>query len=108
MIEITAYKLFRARKDGSLGPLFIDRKLIVPINRWIIAKAVPTKGFAFRPGFHCCAGPRAPHLSMKNRVWCEVRIKGFAEYQRPEAQGGLWYTAKRLKVVKCMGGNNGN
>lgn len=100
--EITAYKLFRQRKDGTLGPLFIDRKLRIPPNKWMKAKAVPTKGFAFRPGFHCCEKPKAPHLSMEGRVWCKVKIKGFTEYIRPKTQGGLWYTANRLKVVEVM------
>ena len=101
--EITAYKLFRMRKDGSLGPLFIDRRLVVPTNKWVKAKAVPTKGFAFRPGFHCCAKPKAPHLKMtEERVWCRVKIKGYTEYTRPEAQGGLWFTAKHLKVTQIM------
>lgn len=30
MVEtIIAYKLFRVRKDGTIGPLFINRKLVV-------------------------------------------------------------------------------
>jgi hypothetical protein len=98
----TAYKLLRLRKDGSLGPLFIDRKLRIPVNRWCKAKAVPTKGFAFRPGFHACANPVAPHLSKKDRVWCKVLLRGVTPHLRPDCQGGLWFTANHLKVVEVL------
>jgi hypothetical protein len=70
-----AYKLFRKRKNGSLGPLFINRKLIVSPKKWLKAESHKTKGFAFRPGWHCCSRPVAPHLSMNGRVWCEVEIQ---------------------------------
>ena len=95
---IYAYKLFRLRKDGTLGPLFIGASMRVPVGRWVKAKALRTKGFAYRPGWHCCATPNAPHLSKKGRVWCKVTIRDFREHRRPEAQGGLWYTAQWLRV----------
>lgn len=96
-----AYKLFRLRKDGTLGPLFIGPRIRVPVGVWVKAKAIRTKGFAYRPGWHCCAQPYAPHLSLKGRVWCEVSVKGHRAHQRPAKQGGLWYTAKWLRV-KCV------
>lgn len=37
METIVAYKLFRVRKDGTIGPLFINRKLVVApplVNGW--------------------------------------------------------------------------
>jgi hypothetical protein len=97
-----AYKLFTLRKDGSLGPLFINRKQRVEIYNLYEAESHPTKGFAIRPGWHCCAKPEAPHLSKKGRVWCKVIIDGVTEHQRPESQGGLWYTAKTLRVTEIL------
>jgi hypothetical protein len=94
-----AYKLFRKRKDGTYGPLFINRKQRINAGEWLQAECHPTKGYAYRPGWHCCAEPLAPHLSKKNRVWCKVMITQYTEHQRPESQGGLWYTADRLKVL---------
>lgn len=94
-----AYKLFRKRKDGTLGPLFINRKQVIIRNRWLKAKAIRTKGFAFRPGWHCCSQPCAPHLKMDGRVWCSVEIKDFEKVFRPANQGGLWYLSKNLKLI---------
>lgn len=94
-----AYKLVRVRRDGTLGPLFIGRKIVVPMHKWLKAKAIRTKGFAFRPGWHCCSLPEAPHLSKTGRVWVTVLIKDFKEHRRPESQGGLWFTAKWMKVM---------
>ena len=99
---ITAYKLVRVRKNGTLGPLFFDRKLVVPMHEWLTAKALHQKGFAFRPGWHCCSTPVAPHLSKTDRVWIQVSIKGAKKHQRPVAQGGLWYTAKQMRVEKVL------
>lgn len=97
---IKAYKLFRIRKDGTLGPLFIGARIRVPVGRWVKAKALRTPGFAFRPGWHACAAPDAPHLSKRGRVWTEVTLKNVKEHHRPAAQGGLWYTAGWLRIDK--------
>jgi hypothetical protein len=96
----TAYKLLRKRRDGSLGPLFINRKQVVQPGVWLEAEAHPTKGFAFRPGWHCAPQPVAPHLSTKGRVWCEVLIDNFTELVRPHIQGGSWLLAKRMQLVR--------
>jgi hypothetical protein len=98
----TAYKLFRLRKDGTLGPLFIGATIRVPVDQWVKAQAIRTKGFAYRPGWHCCAVPNAPHLSMTGRIWCEVSIMETEEHHRPASQGGLWYTAQKLRVNRIM------
>lgn len=98
----SAYKLVRLRRDGTLGPLFIGRDIVIPIGRWMRARAIRTDGFAFRPGWHCCAEPLAPHLSKVGRVWCEVSIRQFKRHQRPAAQGGLWFTAKQMKIVRVL------
>ena len=95
-----AYKLMRMRKDGSLGSLFINTKVRIPVGEWLFAECHPTKGYAFRPGWHCTFKPVAPHLSTKGRVWCLVDISDFEEYERPERQGGKWLLAQRMKVIR--------
>jgi hypothetical protein len=94
-----AYKLFRLRKDGTLGPLFINRRLRVPVNQWLEAEFHPTKGYAQRKGWHTSIAPYAPHLSEKGRVWREVEIKDYVVFERPEHQGGTWFIAQRMKVL---------
>lgn len=97
-----AYKLVRRRKDNSLGPLFINSRLRIPIGEWMEAEDHPTKGYAHRPGWHCCLKPIAPHLTTKGRVWIEVEIQDYKKYNRPESQGGTWVLANRMKVVKVL------
>lgn len=95
----------RQRKNGTLGSLFIGRSEIIPVGRWLHAKAIRTKGFAYRPGFHCCASPfDAPHLkrelaSKEQRVWCLCAIQDWYTMPRPENQGGFWYIADLLKIL---------
>lgn len=96
---LRAYKLMRVRKDGTLGPLFIDARLRIPIGKWLRSKNVPTKGFAVRPGWHCVAKPYAPHLTEKGRCWFAIEITDYKEMMRPKSQGDLWYTAKRMRVL---------
>ncbi len=97
-----AYKLLRLRKDGTLGPLFINRRLRIPIGETLRAESHRTPGYAFRPGWHCTSSPHAPHLSNKGRVWCEVEIFDYKLFQRPRSQGGLWYIAQRMKITKIL------
>lgn len=99
---IIAYKLLNQRRDGTLGPLFINRRLRIPIGQWLQAEAHRTPGYAFRPGWHCTAQPRAPHLKQEGRVWCRVEIDGAQEVLRPECQGGLWYLANRMRVLEVL------
>ena len=44
------YKLFKLRKDGTLGPLFINRKQQLAVGQTYYSEAHRTKGYAFRPG----------------------------------------------------------
>lgn len=44
----------------------------------------------------------APHLSREGRVWIEVEIKDFEEFSRPEHQGGLWFLANKMKIIKII------
>lgn len=100
-----AFKLLRKRADGTLGPLFINRNQVIEPGVWLEAEEHPTKGFAFRPGWHCAPEPSAPHLktslkSGEQRVWCEVLITDHTSIKRPAAQGGAWFLAKRMQLVK--------
>jgi hypothetical protein len=97
-----AYKLFRQRKDGSLGPLFINKTLRIQLNQWLEAESHPTKGFAVRPGWHCGLEPVAPHLTEKGRVWAEVEIDDWYPFPRPSHQGSVWVIAKRMRVVGLL------
>jgi len=100
MATIKVHKLFSIRKNGTIGSLFINKREVILIDVWLDAKEYPTKGFKIRPYFHCTSLPIAPHLTMKNRAWFEVEIDDFIDMNRPKSQGGLWYLAKRMKVIK--------
>ena len=104
-----AYKLFKQRKDGTLGPLYINATQVIPIGVWLEAEDHPTKGFAHRPSWHCTKKKSAPHIkknpkSGPKRVWCRVEIGGKIEpFERPEIQGGTWLLAQRLRVIEVLG-----
>lgn len=97
-----AYKLVRLLRDGSLSPLFINRRSRLSVGTWMNAEAHRTKGFAFRKGWHCTLTPNAPHLSSRGRVWVEVEVDEFELYNRPASQGGTWVLAQRMKVVGVL------
>ena len=94
------YKLFRVRKNGTLGSLFINRKAVLKLNEWLDYEEHLTKNFKFRPGWHICKSPNAPHLSMKNRKWYKVEFEDFETLKRPLHQGDDWYIAKRIKILE--------
>jgi hypothetical protein len=94
-----AYKLFRVLKSGDITSLFINKTRRLPLNKWLDAECFPTKGFAVRPYWHCTSNPVAPHLSMRDRQWYEVEMEDFTEFKRPENQGGIWYLAKKIKIL---------
>ena len=95
-----AYKLLRVRKDGSVGPLFINRKQVIPKGVWLAAEDHPTKGYAHRPGWHVMAAPRAPHLTNKGRQWFRVAVYDFEPFTRPESQGGKWFLARHMMLLE--------
>lgn len=97
-----AYKLFKQRKDGSIGPLFINARQRLEPGVWYDAEDHPTKGFAHRPGWHCAAAPTTKHLSEKGRVWYAVEIEDFHTFPRPEYQGGEWLIARRMRVIEAV------
>jgi len=95
-----AYKLFRQRKDGSLGSLFINRRQQMTIGEWLNAEDHPTKGYAHRPSWHTSSAPSAPHLSERNRVWYRVEISDYYPFPRPANQGGEWLIARKMRVLE--------
>lgn len=104
MNKTIGYKLMRIRKDGSLGPLFINRQMRVPVGKWMWAHEFPTNGYAIRKGWHAVEQPIAPHLAKhEDRVWCEVELMGFRMYDRPTAQGERWILANRMRVNRVLG-----
>ena len=96
---MTAWKLFHKRKNGTLGPLFINRKQVIPIGAWLPAEDHPTKGYAHRKGWHVTSKRSAPHLSKKGRVWKKVIVETYTEFIRPKNQGGKWYLADYMLVL---------
>lgn len=99
-----AYKLFKVRKDGSIGSLFMDAARKLPIGEWLRAEDHNRKGFARRLGWHALANPSAPHLknelaSGEKRAMFEVEIEDYSEFERPENQGGKWFLANRIKIL---------
>ena len=98
------YKLFSLRKNGTIGPLFINKRLVITVGEWMEAEAHHTKGFAFRPGWHILACQHAPHLSTKDRVWARVEFDDYTyqTFTRPISQGGVWYLARRMRVTEIL------
>ena len=74
-----AYKLVSLKHDGTIGPLFINKRFRFKIGEWYKAEDKPTKGYAHRYGWHTCGEPIAPHLSKKKRVWVMCEIEGYRE-----------------------------
>lgn len=101
-----AYKLCRMKKDGNITSLFINKNKPLVFNEWIEAESHPTNGYKLRPFWHCTQNPKAPHLSEKNRVWVKVEIDEYQEFDRPNSQGGMWYLAKRIKLLKILKDKN--
>lgn len=101
---IHGYKLLHRRADGSLGPLFINASQRIPVGKWLKAEAHLTKGYAFRPGWHCTTQPVAPHLrTTGDRVWCKVSLVAVSKFDRPESQGGTWLLAKWMRIDEVLG-----
>src|ERR1035437_5538614 len=100
-----AYKLCRQLKNGNITSLFINKKVPLLFNQRLVAECHPTKGFKERPFWHCTSTPIAPHLSMKGRVWIKVEIGDFEVYERPNSQGGLWFLAKKIKLIEILPSN---
>lgn len=96
----TAYKLFKVRKDGSLGSLFINPKARHKTGVWLKSSTYPTDGFKIRSGWHCLGRPKAPHLSNKGRQWFKIVIKEYQKLERPKSHGSMWFLARKMKILK--------
>lgn len=99
---MTAYKLFRLRKDGQIISLFINKSKTIKLNRWLRARSYKTNGFAYRPGWHATEKMEAPHLSKNGRVWAKVEIEEVKELKVPKNHGGKWFLAGKMKVVEIL------
>jgi hypothetical protein len=95
---MTAYKLFRVLKDGSIASLFINKTARYSFDEWLEAECFPTKGYKVRPFWHCTSEPHAPHLSTYGRKWYEVEMEDYTIFERPQSQGGLWFLANKIKI----------
>ena len=95
-----SYKLFRELKSGEITSLFINKTERLKRNVWLEAKCYPTVGYKIRPFWHCTEKPEAPHLTNKGRVWVKVEMEDYSEFNRPISQGGKWFLAKRIKILK--------
>ncbi len=94
-------KLFRKRKDGTLGPLFINRKQRLSPGIYYEFEKHYTKGYAYRPGWHICSEMNAPHLRQGgDRVWAKVNFIPMAVIERPKSQGGTWYLGSAMKILE--------
>lgn len=97
---MVGYKLFRKRKDGTYGPLFINTRQRLEPGVTYEAEDHPTKGYAHRPGWHICSEQSAPHLSKNGRVWCKVEFDHRATIERPKSQGGVWYLGNSMMILE--------
>jgi hypothetical protein len=100
------WKLFKLRKNGTLGSLFINASAVLPVGEWMDAENChEKKGYKYRPFWHCCYQCVAPHLkerlaSGEQRVWRQVAMQGVFNMDRPESQGGAWCLAGRIKILQ--------
>ena len=99
MNNIIGYKLFRKMNNGY-APLFINKRQRLQQGVAYQAEKHPTKGYAYRPGWHACRMPEAPHLGTTGRVWCKVLLSGVTTMERPISQGGRWYLAQELTILE--------
>ena len=97
--EKIAYKLFKVRKDGSLGSLFINPAARLKKGIWLRSKTYPTDGFKVRHGWHCLGKPSAPHLSNRGRKWFKIKIKQYSKLKRPKNHGSMWFLARKMKII---------
>lgn len=94
---VNAYKVFdlKAKSPGELFPIKINSKVATPLNEWIDAEFIPTKGFAPRPGWHAGEAPIAPWLLHKNgqmpdnRVWTRVSMPADVDWNAILKERGL-------------------
>lgn len=69
------WKLFNLRKDGTIGPLFINRRQRIPSNQWLDAESHPTKGFAVRGQWHATSENQHHTSALKVEFGAEYSCK---------------------------------
>jgi len=97
--HMKAYKLVRVMANGELASLFINKTDRLQMNTWLTAEEHRTKGFAYRPFWHCTARPEAPHMTMEGRAWYRVELRDYDIMERPSNQGGVWILAREMKIL---------
>ena len=99
---MTGYKLFEMRDDKKLFPLFIGKTKETPMNEWIMAEGIPTKGFAKRFGWHIGRDlPSAVHLMSHDGTYRSQRGKRFRRvWAEVQYCADIDYTEEALKTKK--------
>lgn len=99
---MTGYKLFEMRDDKKLFPLFIGKTKETPMNEWVMAEGIPTKGFATRFGWHIGRDlPSAVHLMSHDGTYCSQRGKRFRRvWAEVQYCADIDYTEEALKTKK--------
>ena len=96
-----AYKIFKVRKDGSLGSLYCDTKAKYYLDKWYRSSPYYHPKLKFRPGFHATLKPYAPHIKIKkNRAWYKIDVEDYTFFDRPACQGGKWLVCKKMKILE--------
>ena len=98
----TGYKLFEMRDDNKLFPLFIGKTKETPMNKWLMAEGIPTKGFASRWGWHIGKDlPSAVHLMSHDGTYRSQRGKRFKRvWAEVQYCADIDYTEEALKTKK--------
>ena len=98
-------KLFKQRKDGTLGPLYIGSKQRIDSKggKWLpFDEKLSKKGFGERPGWHAPT-KEAPHIKTEakgqDRVVRDVALRNWTVFPRPASQGSEWYLAGEMMVL---------
>ena len=99
---MTGYKLFEMRDDKKLFPLFIGKTKETPMNEWVMAEGIPTKGFATRFGWHIGRDlPSAVHLMSHDGTYRSQRGKRFRRvWAEVQYCADIDYTEEALKTKK--------
>ena len=99
---MTGYKLFEMRDDKKLFPLFIGKTKETPMNEWVMAEGIPTKGFATRFGWHIGRDlPSAIHLMSHDGTYRSQRGKRFRRvWAEVQYCADIDYTEEALKTKK--------
>ena len=99
---MTGYKLFEMRDGKKLFPLFIGKTKETPMNEWVMAEGIPTKGFATRFGWHIGRDlPSAVHLMSHDGTYRSQRGKRFRRvWAEVQYCADIDYTEEALKTKK--------